>query len=55
MKANHEDSVAGLWASEYVVTCKTDSANHETSWFTTALTPKDPFGFRRTVALKGCP
>ncbi|MBK7129401.1 MAG: hypothetical protein IPM74_07190 [Crocinitomicaceae bacterium] len=55
VKANHEDSVAGLWASEYVVTCKTDSANHETSWFTTALTPKDPFWFSSYSGIEGMP
>lgn len=55
VKANHEDSVAGLWASEYAVSCKTDSANHESSWFTTALTLKDPFWFSSYNGVEGMP
>ncbi len=50
-----QDSVQGLWASEYTVKEKNGDHTHSNAWFTEALRPEDAYFYSSYRGVKGFP
>ncbi len=50
-----QDSVQGMWASEYTVDCSEDSVKHPNAWFTEDLSPAEGLFYSSYKEIKGIP
>lgn len=50
-----QDSLVGLYASSYVIECKTDTIERADAWFTESLAPTEAYWFTSYAEVKGFP